>query len=103
MGVRSWLARKLDPETARNAESFLRLRSDVSMAHQWLAEFRDVYAVLKWLLRRDKCYRGESGAPAFENELWDIRAFREHLRKRSPIDETRARSLSHSKEVGNVD
>src|SRR5690606_32754044 len=101
MKLRSWLARKLDPWQARNADRYLWLQQEVQLAHRWLGEFRDADVVLEWLLKRDTDHWRALGTPSINPYPADISSFREYLRSRQPaldghLIEQTEKSSTHS-------
>lgn len=80
--LRTWLARRLDPDTAHDAERYWYLWHQLDDAHKWLSyEFNEVGDVLLWLKMKDQDHWRSIGTPGRNPWPSGISDFRERLRR----------------------
>jgi hypothetical protein len=82
MTFRTWLARKLCPDLALDADAAWRMRCELQTDVQWLHEFPDVRDELQRLISLDRSYTGKPVHPQVVPFSYDIGSFREALRRR---------------------
>ena len=58
MSFREWLARKISPALAHEADCGRKMRCEMEHDRQWLAEFPAIFDELSRLIDMDRCYRG---------------------------------------------
>lgn len=56
MDIREWIARKISPDLARNADCACHLRQQISESTQWLAGFPLIFKTLQRIQRQDDRY-----------------------------------------------
>lgn len=78
--LRTWLASKLDPVAARDAERYFWLVSEITYAQRWLGEFSDVDATLQWIVDKDTNRWRHIDTKAVGVYPSDVSSFREILR-----------------------
>jgi hypothetical protein len=88
--LRKWLARLLDPESARDSLRYRRMFNDISDAVQWLKpEFPDAGDLAVWLLERDGHYwriLGENHARTLPYDITSLRdRFIERAKQENPM------------------
>ena len=80
MTFRESLARWICPELGVIADRDARLRSEISMAYRWLAEFDDIRLLIDWLRGTEQDYWRKLSQPPACKLPGDIGEFREVLR-----------------------
>lgn len=86
MGLMEWIARKIAPRLALEADAARKMRQEMHTDRQWLSEFPAVFDELTRLIDMDRCYCGftwpegtfRSGGKIHSHYIAD---FREHLRR----------------------
>lgn len=80
--LRRWLARALDPDVELTERKLFNLRNQISTAHRWLGEFKEISAVTEWLMIGEANYwRTQDQKPVETKWQQSITAFREQLRR----------------------
>lgn len=85
MSLRSWIARKLAPETFENASRYVWLKSRMHESYRWLGEFEDIAAFLEWSFDGEHNTWLKLDERPLHRWKWygDISDFREQLRRRA--------------------
>jgi hypothetical protein len=86
MAILEWIARKIAPRLALDADAARKMRQEMHTDRQWLSEFPAVFDELTRLIDMDRCYCGTTWP---EGRFWAgpiihshrIDQFREYLRQ----------------------
>jgi hypothetical protein len=82
MALRIWLARKLAPEMAREAEKYYYLHNQVTMIDRWFASIKPAAMISGWLLEREAHHwRRYSDPPLTAKYEWEISRFRDQYNR----------------------
>lgn len=82
MGLRRWIAQRLEPQAFADQRSYQVMKAEAADAYHWLRGYPDAADALRWLLDNNLNRNRAIGEKAIGELPPQISDFREHLERR---------------------